>query len=104
MLIPTQWSICGLNWPADKKGLLKTHPTDAGDDFVKTWFPLTMCQPLTFLCSSRKPPYGLVVIELNDKESLLRMAQTILNRLFGPNKIDDNVDDEAGLFSDLDND
>ena len=66
MLIPTQWSICGLNWPADKKGLLKTHPNDAGDDdFVKTWFPLTMCQPLTFLCSSRKPPYGLVVIELN---------------------------------------
>ena len=56
-------------WPelaADKKGLLKTHPTDAGDDdFVKTWFSLTVCQPLTFLCSSRKPPYGLVVIELN---------------------------------------
>ena len=68
MLIPTQWSICGLNWPADKKGLLKTHPTDAGDDdFVITWFPLTMCQPLTFLCSSRKPPYGLVVIELNGR-------------------------------------
>ena len=66
MLIPTQWSICGLNWPADKKGLLKTHPTDArDDDFVTTWFPLTMCQPLTFLCSSRKPPYGLIAIELN---------------------------------------